>query len=209
MTRVLLVDDHQLVRAGLAALLAAADDLEVVGEAANGEEALDIAARTTPDVVLMDLSMPVVDGVAATRALLAAQPTVKVLVLTSFSDRQRVTDALAAGAIGYLLKDSAPKDLVAGVRAAAAGHVPLDPRIAGSLLPSASTPSQVLSERERQVLVLVAQGLANKQIARSLGISEHTVKVHVGNVFRAIGVNDRTSAALWARDNLPDDSQGR
>jgi len=206
-TRVLLVDDHQLVRAGLAALLAAADDLEVVGEAANGEEALDVAARTSPDVVLMDLSMPVMDGVAGTRALLAAQPAVKVVVLTSFSDRQRVTEALAAGAIGYLLKDSAPKDLVAGVRSAAAGHVPLDPRVAGSLLPSHSDPVRVLSERERQVLLLVARGLANKQIARSLGISEHTVKVHVSNVFRAVGVSDRTSAALWARDNLPDDER--
>jgi len=209
-TRVLLVDDHQLVRAGLASLLEPWDDLVVVGQAANGAEALEIAARTTPDVVLMDLSMPVLDGVAATRALLGAHPGTAVVVLTSFAEQTRVAEALAAGAVGYLLKDSDPRDLVAGVRAAAAGHAPLDPRVARGLLPAATAnapdPAAALSERERQVLRLVSRGMANKQIGRALGISERTVKVHLGNVFRQIGVADRTSAALWARANLPEAS---
>jgi DNA-binding NarL/FixJ family response regulator len=153
----------------------------------------------------MDLSMPVLDGAAATRALLADQPGVKVIALTSFSDRPRVREVLEAGAIGYLLKDCAPADLIAAVRAAAAGHAPLDPRVAGALLPGRTTSAgPALSEREREVLRLTSAGLANKQIGRRLGISENTVKVHLGNVFRRIGVTDRTSAALWARENLAD-----
>lgn len=206
MTRVLLVDDHQLVRAGLAALIEGADDLEVVGTAADGVEALEVAGRTSPDVVLMDLSMPNMDGVSATRALLTDSPDVAVVVLTSFADRARVDEALAAGAVGYLLKDSDPRDLLAGIRAAAAGHAPLDPRVARGLLPSLrKDPAAALSDRERQVLRLVAKGMANKQIGRALGISEHTVKVHLGSVFRHIGVGDRTSAAMWAQEHLPDD----
>jgi len=211
MIKVLVVDDHQLVRAGLIALLDTASDLEVAGEAADGEEALELARELRPDVVLMDLSMPVLDGVDATRRLLAEQPGTCVVVLTSFTETERVTEALAAGAIGYLLKDSDPHDLIAAVRAAAHGHAPLDPRVTRALLPgaSASTPTptpaaaDLLSSRESEVLALVAKGLANKQVARALGISEHTVKVHLNNVFRRIGVNDRTSAALWARDHLP------
>jgi DNA-binding NarL/FixJ family response regulator len=205
-TRVLLVDDHQLVRAGLASLIEAADDLEVVGTAADGAEAVEVAGRTRPDVVLMDLSMPNVDGVTATRALLAQWPEMAVVVLTSFADRARVAEALAAGAVGYLLKDSDPRDLMAGIRAAAAGHAPLDPRVARGLLPSLRRdPVDALSDREQQVLRLVAKGMANKQIGRALGISEHTVKVHLGNVFKHIGVGDRTSAAMWAQEHLPDD----
>ena len=209
MISILVVDDHQLVRAGLVALLATAEDLEVVGQAADGEEALLLARDRRPDVVLMDLSMPVLDGVEATRRLLAEQPGVRVVVLTSFTEKERVTQALAAGAIGYLLKDSDPHALVVAVRAAAQGHAPLDPRIARALLPTgaattAPAPSEVLSSRESEVLALVSKGLANKQVARSLGISEHTVKVHLNNIFRRIGVNDRTSAALWARDHLPE-----
>jgi len=203
--RVLVVDDHRLVRAGLITLLEAAGDIEVVGEAANGRQALEVARAAPPDVTLMDLSMPVLDGVAATRLLLEEQPQVRVVALTSFSDRQRVNDVLAAGAIGYLLKDSRPEDLLAAVRSAAEGHAPLDPRIAGALLPGREPPAaDLLSEREKQVLRLAAAGLANKQIARRLGISESTVKVHIGNIFRRIGVRDRTSAALWARENLAD-----
>jgi DNA-binding NarL/FixJ family response regulator len=148
--------------------------------------------------------MPVLDGVEATRRLLDAQPEIRVVALTSFSDRQRVSDVLEAGAIGYLLKDCAPDELLAAVRAAAAGHAPLDPRVAGALLPSRTgAPAASLSGRELEVLRLAADGLANKQIARRLGISESTVKVHLGNVFKRIGVTDRTSAAIWARDNLP------
>jgi DNA-binding NarL/FixJ family response regulator len=204
MIRVLVVDDHRLVRAGLITLLEAAGDIEVAGEAADGGQALEAARAVAPDVVLMDLSMPVLDGVAATRMLLEEQPQARVVALTSFSDRQRVNDVLAAGAIGYLLKDSRPDELLAAVRSAAEGHAPLDPRVAGALLPGREPPAaDLLSEREKQVLRLAAAGLANKQIARRLGISESTVKVHIGNIFRQIGVRDRTSAALWAREHLP------
>lgn len=204
MIRVLVVDDHRLVRAGLTTLLDSADDIQVVGEAADGEQGVQVAHDTHPDVVLMDLSMPGLDGVAATGRLLDTVPHARVVALTSFSDRQRVSDVLAAGAIGYLLKDCAPDELLAAVRAAAAGHAPLDPRVAGALLPSRTAPpAATLSARELDVLRLTAAGLANKQIARRLGISESTVKVHLGNVFKRIGVTDRTSAALWARDNLP------
>ena len=203
MIRVLVVDDHQLVRAGLLSILEAAADIQVVGEAADGQQALDAAPATTPDVVLMDLSMPVLDGVAATRLLLAELPETRVVALTSFSDRQRVTDILAAGATGYVLKDSRPDDLLAAVRAAAEGHAPLDPRVAAALLPTREPPlADQLSDREKQVLRLVADGLANKQIARRLGIAESTVKVHTGNIFRRIGVTDRTSAAVWAKEHL-------
>ena len=196
-------DDHHLVRAGLITLLDAAAGIHVAGEAADGQQAVEVAAATAPDVVLMDLSMPVMDGVAATRQLLAELPGTRVVALTSFSDRQRVTDILTAGATGYVLKDARPDDLLAAVRAAADGHVPLDPRVAAALLP-AREPQQAdqLSDREKQVLRLVAAGLANKQIARRLGIAESTVKVHTGNIFRRIGVADRTSAALWAREHL-------
>ncbi|HZC73336.1 MAG TPA: response regulator transcription factor [Jatrophihabitans sp.] len=209
MIRVLLVDDHRLVRDGLATLLAAAGDMEVVGTAADGAEVVAAATACEPDVVLMDLSMPEVDGVQATKLLLAERPEVRVVALTSFSEQRQVADALAAGAVGYLLKDTAPDVLFEAIRAAHAGHAPLDPRVTKALLPSNAKPSPVaaagLSAREVEVLRLAAKGLANKQIARSLGISEHTVKIHLGNVFRRIGVNDRTSAALWAKDNLDPD----
>lgn len=202
---VLLVDDHRLVRAGLAALLRTSPDITVVGEAADGQQAVDLAAQLRPDVILMDLSMPLLDGVAATRAVLADSPGTRVVVLTSFADHRRVTDALAAGAVGYLLKDCDPNEVVVAVRAAARGDVPIDARVARVLLPAPEPlGDSSLSPREDQVLRLLAQGLANKQIARSLGITERTVKVHVGNVFRRLGVSDRTSAALWARDHLLD-----
>jgi DNA-binding NarL/FixJ family response regulator len=201
---VLLADDHQLVRAGLAALLEGTDDLHVVGQAADGRRAVELAAELQPDVVLMDLSMPVMDGVEATRLLLRAQPGCAVVVLTSFSDQPRVAEALGAGAVGYLLKDCDPRDLLAAVRSAAQGHSPLDPRVARALLPSSGGPSvaEGLSARELEVLGLVARGMANKQIGRALGISERTVKAHLGRVFKQIGVADRTSAALWAREHI-------
>jgi DNA-binding NarL/FixJ family response regulator len=211
-TSVLLVDDHQLVRAGLSALVDSADDLEVVGQAADGLDAVRSALEVRPDVVLMDLSMPVMDGVEATRRLVADLPDVRVVVLTSFSDKDRVAEALAAGAIGYLLKDCEPAQLLSAIRSAALGHAPIDPRVAHALLPRRAEPAGVaaseLSPREAEVLRLVAEGLANKQIARRLGITERTVKAHVGSVFRRIGVGDRTSAALWARDHLPDQQAG-
>lgn len=209
MTTVLLVDDHPLVRAGLTTLIATTDDLEIIGEAGGGAQAVTMAGELEPDVVLMDLSMPGMDGVEATRQILGANPQVHVVVLTSFADQERVADALAAGAIGYLLKDCDGREVLAAIRSAAQGHAPLDPRVARALLPSA-TPriKDTLSVRELQVLQLVAKGLANKQIGRALGISERTVKVHVTHVFRRIGVTDRTSAAMWARNNLDADSQG-
>jgi DNA-binding NarL/FixJ family response regulator len=200
---VLLVDDHPMVRAGLTGLIDATDDLRVVGEASDGEAAVTSARQLEPHVVLMDISMPGVDGIAATRRLFEEGYAGAVVVLTSFSDRERVVEALAAGAVGYLLKDSEPADVLAAIRAAAEGHAPLDPRVAGALLPTRrNAPGADLSAREREVLLLVADGLANKQIATRLGIAERTVKVHLGNVFRRIGVTDRTSAALWARDHL-------
>lgn len=215
MIRVLLVDDHRLVRAGLAGLLGAAADLEVVGEAADGRQALEVTRATDPDVVLMDVSMPVLDGIGATRELCRERPELRVVALTSFAEADKVGDMLAAGAVGYLLKDSDPDQLLNGVRAAARGEAPLDPRAAVTLLPgraggervaagaAAADAAASLSAREREVLALTSRGMANKQIARALGISEQTVKVHLGNVFRRIGVADRTSAALWAREHLP------
>lgn len=203
MITVLIADDHRLVRSGLVRLIDSTDDMEVVGEAGDGAQAVEIASTTRPDVVLMDLSMPVLDGVGATRELARTLPESSVVVLTSFGDRQQVSDAIRAGAIGYLLKDCAPEELLAAVRAAAAGQVPLDPRVAGVLLPGRNhEPAPLLSEREQEVLRLAAQGLANKQIGRRLGISDSTVKVHLGNIYRRIGVTDRTSAAMWARDHL-------
>lgn len=202
MIRVLLVDDHRLVRAGLELLLSGVADMSVVGSAASGEEAVTMAAATDPDIILMDLSMPGgIDGVVATRRIAAAQPQTRVVVLTSFADRDRVLDAIDAGAIGYLLKDTEPAELVRGVRSAVQGNSPLDPKVAGELLrarvdrPSAGA----LTDREREVLTLVADGLANKQIARALGIGERTVKAHLTSAFTRIGVADRTQAALWVQ----------
>jgi len=202
MIKVALVDDHQLIRTGLRSLLDSDPGLHVIAEASNGAEALEVLAAERADVVLMDPSMPVMDGVEATARLRESQPGVRVVVLTSFSDRARVQEAIGAGAIGYLLKDCEPSELVNAVHAAAAGHVPLDPRVAGALLPTGESTNKGLSPRELDVLKLVSQGLANKQIARALGITERTVKTHVGNIFREIGVTDRTSAAMWARDHL-------
>lgn len=206
MTTVLLVDDHPMVRAGLATLISTTEDLQIIGEAESGEQAVSQTRDLLPDVMLMDLSMPGTGGVEATRRILEQHPQVNVVVLTSFADQERVADSLAAGAIGYLLKDCDARELLAAIRSAALGHAPLDPRVARALLPSA-TPSvqESLSVRELQVLRLVAQGMANKQIGRALGITERTVKVHVGHVFRRLGVTDRTSAAIWARANLAKD----
>jgi DNA-binding NarL/FixJ family response regulator len=203
---VVIVDDHGLVRAGLAALLDTAPDIVVIGEAADGEQALHVIRTLCPDVVLMDISMPGIDGIVATRDIRQELPATRVIGLTSFSDHERVSQMLSAGAIGYLLKDCEPTALLAAVRAAARGEVPIDPRVAAAVLPGATGArvapgAPVLTVREFQVLRLCARGLANKQIGRQLGITERTVKVHLGNVFRRIGVSDRTSAALWARDN--------
>jgi DNA-binding NarL/FixJ family response regulator len=210
MIRVAIVDDHAVVRQGLEQLLTGEADIEVVGSAANGEDAHALLATCSPDVFLMDLSMPEVDGVEATRRILADAPDVHVVVLTSFADRQRILDALEAGASGYLLKDSDPAQVAEAVRVAAAGESPLDPKAARVLLDArregrpAAVAAGKLTAREREVLDLVGQGLANKQIARRLGIAERTVKAHLTSVFQAIGVTDRTQAALWAQKHLAD-----
>jgi DNA-binding NarL/FixJ family response regulator len=190
------------VRAGLERLLATAEDIEVVGGASDGAEAIDLAARTRPDLVLMDLSMPKVDGIEATRRIVAAHPDVQVVVLTSLADRERILAALDAGAIGYLLKDAEPEALIDGVRAAARGESPLAPKAARALVTARAERERAdLSAREREVLRCVAAGMPNKLIARELGISEKTVKAHLTHVFRRIGVTDRTQAALWAREH--------
>jgi len=203
MIRLLIADDHAVVREGLQRLVATFEGVELVGAAANGQEAVDRCRAAEPDVLLMDIEMPVLDGIAATRAIAAAQPDVAVVVLTSFSDRDQILQALDAGAVGYLLKDAEPDEIAKAVRAAARGEAPLDPRAGRALLSarSASSPLDGLSEREREVLRLVAQGRPNKLIARELSISEKTVKTHLTSVFRTIGVTDRTQAALWAERN--------
>jgi DNA-binding NarL/FixJ family response regulator len=200
MIRLLIADDHAVVRTGLRQLAATFADVELVGAAADGEEAVALCADRSPDVVLMDIEMPVLDGVEATRRIVEAQPGVAVVVLTSFSDRDQILAALDAGAVGYLLKDAEPDELEKAVRAAARGESPLDPRAGRALLGSrrAASPLDGLSAREREVLELVARGLPNKLIARELAISEKTVKTHLTNVFRTLGVSDRTQAALWA-----------
>jgi DNA-binding NarL/FixJ family response regulator len=196
----LVAEDHSVMRRGLVELLSVADDLEVVGTAANGAEAIELAEELRPDVVLMDISMPDVDGIRATGAILEARSETRVVMLTAFSDRDRVVAALDAGAIGYLLKDSEPQEVLDAVRAAARGDAPLAPRAARELLAARSEEQRAdLSKREREVLALVAEGLPNKLIARRLEISEKTVKTHLTSVFQRIGVSDRTQAALWAQ----------
>lgn len=203
MIRVLIADDHGVIRDGLGLLIAALPDMEVVGLAADGVLAVEQSAAAHPDVVLMDLEMPGLDGIEATRRILVDRPQTAVLVLTSFSDRPRILGALAAGACGYLLKDVAAEQVADAIRAAARGESPLDPRAASALLAArtGADPASVLSPREREVLALLAEGLPNKLIARRLEISEKTVKSHLTQVFRAIGVTDRTQAALWAERN--------
>lgn len=209
MIRILIADDHAVVRSGLEQLLSTAPDIELVGSATDGAEAVALVAELAPDLVLMDLSMPAVDGIEATRRITADHPATQVLVLTSFSDKQRILDALDAGAAGYVLKHAGPDELLDAVRAAHEGGAPLDPKAARVLLDrqrggSGGAASAKLSDREVEVLRLVAEGLANKLIARRLGIAERTVKAHLTNVFQRIGVTDRTQAALWARDHLPE-----
>jgi DNA-binding NarL/FixJ family response regulator len=201
MIRVLIVDDHAIVRTGLYQLLATTDDIEPVGGATNGDQAIAMAAELRPDVVLMDLSMPDMDGIAATRRILEENPKTHVLVLTSFSDPNRILAAADAGAEGYLLKESATEEILAGIRQLVVGGSPLDPKAARELLASRrESPDEVkLSPREEQVLRMLGVGLSNRAIARRLGISERTVKAHLTSVFHSLGVTDRTQAALWAQ----------
>jgi DNA-binding NarL/FixJ family response regulator len=210
--RVLLVDDQALFREGLETLLSVHKDIQVAGQASNGQEALEVAAQVRPDVVLMDLRMPVLDGVQATRLLKEAQPRCRVIVLTTFDDDEYVFDALRAGAAGYLLKDVASARLVEAIRATARGESILEPSVAAkviaeftrvsSLVPAAQMEQLVepLSERELEILALIARGASNKEIAGQLFIAEGTVKNHVTHILGKLGVRDRTQAALKARE---------
>jgi DNA-binding NarL/FixJ family response regulator len=203
MIRVLVAEDHAVVRSGLLQLLGDVENVEVLGAATGGEEAVRLAAEHRPDVVLMDLEMPGLDGIQATRQIRAADSDVNVVVLTAFSDRRRILDAIDAGAVGYLLKDAEPDELVRGLEAAARGESPLAPQAAQALVAARAEQQSVpeLTPREREVLALLADGLPNKLIARRLEISEKTVKAHLTRVFAQIGVTDRTQAALWATQN--------
>jgi DNA-binding NarL/FixJ family response regulator len=206
MIRVLVADDHAVIRSGLEQLLSTVDDIELIGVVSDGSAAVAVALAERPDVVLMDLSMPVIDGIEATRAITSARSDIHVVVLTSFSDNRRIVEALRAGASGYLLKHASADELLNGIRAAAAGDAPLDPKAARVMLDAqrASPNRPDLTARELEVLRLIAAGDANKQIARKLGITERTVKSHLTNIFAAIDVSSRTQAALWAAEHLTD-----
>jgi DNA-binding NarL/FixJ family response regulator len=209
MIRVGVVDDHAIVRRGLVALLGADGELEVVGTAGDGDAALQLCLDQHPDVVLMDLSMPGIDGVEATRRIVQQAPGVQVVVLTSFVDRERVVDALRAGAIGYLLKDAPGEEIVRAIRDASRGQPRLHATVTRRLMEQVAAPAPPpveappspaagLTSRELEVLRLIAEGMSNKEIARALGTSDRTVKSHVSNVLSKLGVLDRTQAALFA-----------
>jgi NarL family two-component system response regulator LiaR len=200
---VLVVDDHAVVREGLRTFLELQDGIAVVGEAADGREAIAEAERLRPDVILMDLVMPRLDGVGAMRELRRRLPASRVIVLTSFADDARLLPAIRAGAAGYLLKNAEPKELARAIRAADAGEALLDPAVAARLVNALAEqpgeePRERLTRREQEVLELIARGLSNKLIARELGIAEKTVKTHVGHLLAKLGVTDRTQAALYA-----------
>ncbi|GII63112.1 DNA-binding response regulator [Sphaerisporangium krabiense] len=205
MIRVLIADDHPVVRQGLRTFLGLQDDLEVVGEAADGAEAVELAASLAPDVLLLDLKMPVLDGLAALGRLAERGVGARVIVLTSVSDKGDVAPAMRSGAAGFLYKDVDPAALVQAIRAVHGGQVLLAPEAADAMLAGpgaeagrAPEPIAVLTEREREVLALIASGLSNREIARELVVAEKTVKTHVSNVLMKLGVQDRTQAALYA-----------
>lgn len=217
--RVVIVDDHAMVRRGMRDFLELHDDLQVVGEAADGLTALEVVVATRPDVVIMDLLMPALDGIEATRRIKAAQPEVEIVALTSFIEEERVVAAIEAGAAGFLLKDAEADDLAAAIRAAAAGEVHLDPAVAGIVArrlrgsgtkgghasgAGGDTPGDRLGRlttRERDVLAAVARGLSNRAIADELGITERTARTHVSNILAKLGLTSRTQAALLAAEH--------
>lgn len=198
--RVLIADDHGVVRQGLVMFLKLDPEIEVVGEAANGEEAMNLARDLRPDVVLMDLLMPVMDGIAATERIKTENSEVEVVALTSVLDDGAVTGAVRAGAIGYLLKNTKPRELIRAIKGAAAGQVQLVPEAAAKLIREMRAPErpEALTERETEVMMLLARGKANKQIARELFVEEKTVKAHVSSILKKLGVSSRTQAALHA-----------
>ena len=201
--RVLLADDHTIVRHGVRAYLALIGDIAVAGEARDGHEAVLLARELTPDVILMDLAMPGLDGVAATAAIKAERRETEIIALTSFIDEDRVIGALKAGAIGYLLKDAEPDEVIRAIRAAGRGQAHLDPRAARRLMlemaaPRAPARDPALTPREREVLALIARGLGNKEIARELGLSDSTVRIYVSAILDKLGLVSRTQAAIYA-----------
>ncbi|MFE7790368.1 response regulator [Streptomyces sp. NPDC057460] len=201
--RVLLVDDHQVVRRGLRTFLEIQDDIEVVGEAADGAEGVARSEELRPDVVLMDIKMPGTDGIEALRKLRELENPAKVLIVTSFTEQRTVVPALRAGASGYVYKDVDPDALAGAIRSVYAGHVLLQPEVAGALLAQEDAGGgtgrgNTLTEREREVLGLIADGRSNREIARALVLSEKTVKTHVSNILMKLDLSDRTQAALWA-----------
>ncbi len=220
--RVLIVDDQALIRTGIATLLARKSDIEVVGQAANGREALDLIAALDPDVVLMDVMMPIMDGVEATRQLTQRGPRPAVIMLTTFHDDERVLQSIAAGARGYLLKDVDHRVLADSIRTVAGGGALIHPQITAQLLPriaqmASATPPQttappdvamLLTPREREILRLLAQGFTNQEIGEHLALSIGTVKNHLSVIFAKLAVRDRTQAALWAREHLQSSSEG-
>jgi len=198
--RVLLVDDHSVVRQGLRMFLRLDPELEIVGEAVNGEEAVKLSRRLQPDVVLMDLLMPVMDGLAATTIIRQEMPDVEIVALTSVLEDSSIAGAIRSGAIGYLLKDTEADELCRAIKAAAAGQVQLSPQVVGRLMREIRIPDspERLTERETDVLRSLAKGLSNKEIAAELSIAEKTVKAHVSSIFSKLGVLSRTQAALYA-----------
>ncbi|WP_058045021.1 response regulator [Streptomyces roseifaciens] len=202
--RVVLVDDHQVVRRGLRTFLEVQDDIEVVGEAADGAEGVERTEELRPDVVLMDVKMPGTDGIEALRRLRELENPARVLIVTSFTEQRTVIPALRAGAAGYVYKDVDPDALAGAIRSVHAGHVLLQPEVAGALLSQEEAGGvgqgrgNALTEREREVLALIADGRSNREIARALVLSEKTVKTHVSNILMKLDLADRTQAALWA-----------
>jgi DNA-binding NarL/FixJ family response regulator len=204
--RVLLVDDHQVVRRGLRTFLEVQGDIEVVGEAGDGEEGVARAQELRPDVILMDVKMPGIDGIEALRLLRDAENPARVLIVTSFTEQRTVVPALRAGAAGYVYKDVDPIALADAIRSVHAGHVLLQPEVAGALLSqelggTGHGRGNALTEREREVLGHIADGRSNREIARALVLSEKTVKTHVSNILMKLDLADRTQAALWAVRN--------
>jgi DNA-binding NarL/FixJ family response regulator len=201
--KVLLVDDHQVVRRGLRTFLEVQDDIEVVGEAADGAEGVDRAEELRPDIILMDVKMPGLDGIGALRRLREIGNPARVLIVTSFTEQRTVVPALRAGAAGYVYKDVDPDALAGAIRSVHAGHILLQPEVADALLSQEVSNSgqgrgSSLTEREREVLGLIADGRSNREIARALVLSEKTVKTHVSNILMKLDLADRTQAALWA-----------
>jgi NarL family two-component system response regulator LiaR len=199
--RVLLVDDHMVVRSGLSTVLAVYDDLQLIGEGGDGEEAVRLCERLQPDVVLMDLVMPKVDGVTATKTIKERWPRIQIIALTSFKEKEYVEGALKAGASGYLLKNVSAEELVAAIRRVTTGQPSLSPEAAQVLIQKVNeppTPGQDMTEREQEILALMVEGLANNEIAERLTVSQSTVKFHVSNILSKLGVTGRTEAVAIA-----------